>query len=135
MADVIAWKTAEEVIKIITAENAMVAGMSIEEAAKALGYTLTKSGMYVKTVTTATSVAGAGATAGEAIAGAAATGGASASAANLTLYTTASGTTAVGGIGSIALPVAACCLAAAGGYKLGNVIGDYVDEKYFQNML
>ena len=130
MGDLIAWKTAEEVIKIITAENAMVAGMSIEEAAKALGYTLTKSGMYVKTVTTATSVAGAGATAGEAIAGAAATGGATASTANLTLYTTASGTTAVGGIGSIALPVAACCLAAAGGYKLGNVIGDYVDEKY-----
>ena len=130
MGDLIAWKTAEEVIKIITAENAMVAGMSIEEAAKALGYTLTKSGMYVKTVTTATSVAGAGATAGEAIAGATATGGAAASTANLTLYTTASGTTAVGGIGSIALPVAACCLAAAGGYKLGNVIGDYVDEKY-----
>ena len=30
MGDLIAWKTAEEVIKIITAENAMVAGMSIE---------------------------------------------------------------------------------------------------------
>ena len=130
MGDLIAWKTAEEVIKIITAENAMAAGMSIEEAAKALGYTLTKSGMYVKSVTTVASAAGAGATAGEAIAGAAATGGATASTANLTLYTTASGTTAVGGIGSIALPVAACCLAAAGGYKLGNVISDYVDEKY-----
>lgn len=130
MGDLIAWKTAEEVIKIITAENAMVAGMSIEEAAKALGYTLTKSGMYVKSVTTASSIAGAGATAGEAIAGAAATGGATATTANLTLYTTASGTTAVGGIGSIALPVAACCLAAAGGYKLGNIVGDYVDEKY-----
>ena len=51
MGDLIAWKTAEEVIKIITAENAMVAGMSIEEAAKALGYTLTKSGMYVKDLT------------------------------------------------------------------------------------
>ena len=130
MGDLIAWKTAEEVIKIITAENAMVAGMSIEEAAKALGYTLTKSGMYVKTVTTASSVAGAGVTAGEAIAGATATGGATATTANLTLYTTASGTTAVGGIGSIALPVAACCLAAAGGYKLGNIVSDYVDKKY-----
>ena len=130
MGDLIAWKTAEEVIKIITAENAMVAGMSIEEAAKALGYTLTKSGMYVKSVTTATSVAGAGATAGEAIAGAAATGGATASTANLTLYTTASGTTAVGGLGSIALPAAACCLAAAGGYAIGNVTGEMIDRTF-----
>lgn len=130
MGDLIAWKTAEEVIKIITAENAMVAGMSIEEAAKALGYTLTKSGMYVKSVTTASSIAGAGATAGEAIAGAAATGGATASTANLTLYTTASGTTAVGGLGSIALPAAACCLAAAGGYAIGNVTGEMIDSAF-----
>lgn len=130
MGDLIAWKTAEEVIKIITAENAMVAGMSIEEAAKALGYTLTKSGMYVKTVTSVSSVAGAGATAGEAIAGAAATGGATASTANLTLYTTASGTTAVGGLGSIALPAAACCLAAAGGYAIGNVTGEMIDKAF-----
>ena len=130
MGDLIAWKTAEEVIKIIASENAMVAGMSIEEAAKALGYTLTKSGMYVKSVTTVTSVAGAGATAGEAIAGAAATGGATATTANLTLYTTASGTTAIGGLGSIALPAAACCLAAAGGYAIGNVTGEMIDNAY-----
>ena len=130
MGDLIAWKTAEEVIKIITAENAMVAGMSIEEAAKALGYTLTKSGMYVKSVTTVASAAGAGATAGEAIAGAAATGGATASTANLTLYTTASGTTAVGGLGSIALPAAACCLAAASGYAIGNVTGEMIDNAF-----
>ena len=130
MGDLIAWKTAEEVIKIITAENAMVAGMSIEEAAKALGYTLTKSGMYVKSVTTVASAAGAGTTAGEAIAGAVATGGASASTANLTLYTTASGTTAVGGLGSIALPAAACCLAAAGGYAIGNITGEMIDKAF-----
>ena len=130
MGDLIAWKTAEEVIKIITAENAMAAGMSIEEAAKALGYTLTKSGMYIKSVTTVSSVAGAGASAGEAIAGAAATGGATASTANLTLYTTASGTTAVGGLGSIALPVAACCLAAAGGYVIGDITGEMISEAY-----
>lgn len=130
MGDIIAWKAAEEVIKLIAAENAMVAGMSIEEAAAALGYTLTKSGMYVKTVTDVASVAGAGATAGEAIAGTVATGGATATTANLTLYTTASGTTAVGGLGSIALPVAACCLAGAGGYMIGNVAGDYIDKKF-----
>ena len=130
MADVIVWKTAEEVIKLIAAENAMVAGMSIEEAATALGYTLTKSGMYVKTVTEVASVAGAGATAGEAIAGATATGGATATTANLTLYTTAEGATAVGGLGSIALPAAACCLAAAGGYAIGNVTGEMIDKAY-----
>lgn len=130
MGDLIAWKAAEEVIKIITAENAMVAGMSIEEAAAALGYTLTKSGMYVKTVTDVASVAGAGATASEAIAGAAATGGAATTTANLTLYTTAEGATAVGGLGSIALPAAACCLAAAGGYAIGNVTGEMIDNAY-----
>lgn len=130
MADVIVWKTAEEVIKLIAAENAMVAGMSIEEAATALGYTLTKSGMYVKTVTEVASVAGAGATAGEAIAGASATGGAAVSTANLTLYTTAEGATAVGGLGSIALPAAACCLAAAGGYAIGSITGDMIDKAY-----
>lgn len=130
MGDVIGWKTAEEIMKILAKESALVSGMSIEEAAAAYGYTLTKSGMYVKTVTDVGVAAGEAATASEAIAGAAATGGATTTAANLTLYTTAEGATAVGGIGSIALPVAACCLAAAGGYKLGNVIGDYIDEKY-----
>ena len=35
MGDVIAWKTAEEIMKILASESAMVAGMSIEEAAAA----------------------------------------------------------------------------------------------------
>lgn len=130
MADVIAWKTAEEIIKILASENALVAGMSIEEAAAAYGYTLTSSGMYVKSIADVASVAGSAATAGEAIAGTAATGGAATTAANLTLYTTAEGTTAVGGLGSIALPIAACALAGAGGYALGNITGEYINEKY-----
>lgn len=130
MGDVIGWKTAEEIMKILAKESALVSGMSIEEAAAAYGYTLTKSGMYVKTVTDAAVAAGEAATAGEAIAGAAATGGATTTAANLTLYTTAEGTTAVGGLGSIALPIAACAIAGAGGYTLGNIISDEIDKKY-----
>ena len=130
MGDIIVWKTAEEVAKIAGEMSKLVVGMGPEEAATALGFTKTASGMFIKTVTTVESAAGAGATAGEAIAGAAATGGATASTANLTLYTTASGTTAVGGLGSIALPAAACCLAAAGGLSLGYVTGEMIDKTF-----
>ena len=130
MGDVLAWKTAEEIMKILAKESALVSGMSIEEAAAAYGYTLAKNGMYVKTIVDTAAVAGEAATAGEAIAGAAATGGATTTAANLTLYTTAEGTTAVGGLGSIALPIAACALAGAGGYVLGNITGEMIDKKY-----
>lgn len=130
MGDVLAWKTAEEIMKILAKESALVSGMSIEEAAAAYGYTLAKNGMYVKTIVDTAAIAGEAATAGEAIAGAAATGGATTTAANLTLYTTAEGTTAVGGLGSIALPIAACVLAGAGGYTLGNIISDEIDKKY-----
>lgn len=130
MGDVLIWKSAEEIMKILASESAMVAGMSIEEAAAALGYTLTKSGMYVKTVVDTAAIAGSAASAGQAIAGTAATGGAATTAANLTLYTTAEGTTAVGAIGSVALPVAACCLAGAAGYKLGNITGEMIDKAY-----
>ena len=130
MGDVLAWKTAEEIMKILAKESALVSGMSIEEAAAAYGYTLAKNGMYVKTIVDTAAIAGEAATAGEAIAGAAATGGATTTAANLTLYTTAEGTTAVGGLGSIALPIAACALAGAGGYVLGNITGEMIDKQF-----
>lgn len=130
MGDIIVWKTAEEVMKMAGEMSKLVVGMGPEEAATALNFTKTASGMFVKTITETAVEAGAGATAGEAIAGAAATGGATTTAANLTLYTTAEGTTAVGGLGSIALPIAACVLAGAGGYTLGNIISDEIDKKY-----
>lgn len=130
MGDIIVWKTAEEVAKIAGEMSKLVVGMGPEEAAAALGFTKTASGMFIKTVTTVESVAGTGATAGEAIAGAAATGGATASTANLALYTTAEGATAVGGLGSIALPAAACCLAAAGGLSLGYVTGEMINKTF-----
>ena len=130
MGDIIVWKTAEEVMKMAGEMSKLVVGMGPEEAAAALDFTKTASGMFVKTVVDTTAVAGEAATAGEAIAGAAATGGATTTAANLALYTTAEGTTAVGGLGSIALPIAACALAGAGGYTLGNIISDEIDKKY-----
>ena len=130
MGDIIVWKTAEEVMKMAGEMSKLVVGMTPEEAAAALEFTETASGMFVKTVVDTTAIAGEAATAGEAIAGAAATGGATTTAANLTLYTTAEGTTAVGGLGSIALPIAACALAGAGGYTLGNIISDEIDKKY-----
>ena len=148
--EVIVWKTAEEVMKIIAEYSKLAAGMSIEEFAAAYGFTQAASGMYVKTLTDTIAAAGAGSTAIEAVAGATAaeagvivtesgvevltgtalTGGATTTAANLTLYTTAEGATAVGGLGSIALPIAACALAGAGGYVLGNIISDEIDKKY-----
>lgn len=130
MGDIIVWKTAEEVMKMAGEMSKLVVGMTPEEAAATLEFTETASGMFVKTVVDTAAVAGEAATAGEAIAGAAATGGAATTAANLTLYTTAEGTTAVGGLGSIALPIAACALAGAGGYTLGNIISDEIDKKY-----
>ena len=130
MGDIIVWKTAEEVMKMAGEMSKLVVGMGPEEAAAALDFTKTASGMFVKTVVDTTAVAGEAATAGEAIAGAAATGGATTTAANLTLYTTAEGATAVGGLGSIALPIAACALAGAAGYTLGNIISDEIDKKY-----
>lgn len=130
MGDIIVWKTAEEVMKMAGEMSKLVVGMGPEEAAAALNFTKTASGMFVKTIVDTSAIAGEAATAGEAIAGAAATGGATTTAANLILYTTAEGTTAVGGLGSIALPIAACALAGAGGYKLGNIISDEIDKKY-----
>ena len=130
MGDIIVWKTAEEVMKMAGEMSKLVVGMGPEEAAAALDFTKTASGMFVKTVVDTTAVAGEAATAGEAIAGAAATGGATTTAANLTLYTTAEGTTAVGGLGSVALPIAACTLAGAGGYALGNITGELIDKQF-----
>lgn len=130
MGDIIVWKTAEEVMKIAGEMSKLVVGMGPEEAATALNFTKAANGMYVKTIVDTTAIAGEAATAGEAIAGAAATGGATTTAANLTLYTTAEGTTAVGGLGSIALPIAACALAGAGGYALGNITGELIDKQF-----
>lgn len=137
MGDIIVWKTAEEVAKLLITMNEAVSGMSTAEAATALGFSATKNGMYVKTVADIVSFTGSATTAGEVIAGTSATGSATTSVVNLTLYTTAEGSTAVGALGSIALPIAACCLVGAAGFALGDVIGDTIDKacpNFFQGL-
>lgn len=126
----VAWMGAEEVMQLIAYLSTLVQDMSIPEAAVVLDAVEVSEGVYVTTAVNAIEAVGSAGTAIEAIGGTAATGGAAVEAANLTLYTTASGTTAVGGLGSIALPAAACCLAAAGGYAIGNVTGEMIDKAF-----
>lgn len=126
----VAWMGAEEVMQLIAYLSTIVQDMSIAEAAVVLDAVEVSEGVYVTTAVNAIEAVGSAGTAIEAIGGTAATGGAAVEAANLTLYTTASGTTAVGGLGSIALPAAACCLAAAGGYAIGNITGEMIDKAY-----
>ena len=130
MPDVVTWKSAEEIMRMITVYNAVIKGMNMAQAAETLGFTLMESGLYVKTVAEVTTGVSSGLTAGEAIAGASLSGGATTSVANLTLYTTASGETAVGALGSVALPIASVCLVGAAGYALGDVIGDTIDKTF-----
>lgn len=122
MSNVIIWKTAEEIIELLASQNALVAGMSITEAAAALGFTRTASGVYVKTLmtTAANSVTATSA----AQAASAATGvTATTTATNLVLLEGgAGGTATVGGLASMALPAAAVVAAAAGGYLIGDTI-------------
>jgi hypothetical protein len=120
MGNVIQWADYVKALEAIAEEQAMVSGMSVAEAAAARGFTQTASGMYLKTVMTTVAESAVGATATEVAAGA--TGGAATTAVNLTLVEgtgAAAGTAQVAGIGSVALPVAACIGAAAGGYLIG----------------
>ena len=52
MSEVYVWKTAQEVIEILIEQNELVSGMTVAEAAAALGFSRTASGIYVKTVVT-----------------------------------------------------------------------------------
>lgn len=120
MADVYVWKTAAEIMEYLAQQNALVSGMSVAEAAIALGFTKTASGIYVKTIVTTTvkAVVGTTASAVAPLAEAVAT----KTATNLVLFQGASGAAEVGGLASVALPVAASMLAASGGYLIGNTI-------------
>lgn len=134
MSNVIEWQTATEIIEYLKSQNALVSGMSVAEAAAALGFTKTASGIYVKTVITTALKAVVGTTASSVapVAGAAAT---TTTATNLVLFETAAGTAQVGGLASLALPVAATVLAATGGYLIGNEIykenSDFLDKLMF----
>ena len=122
------WQTAEEVIRMIEVYNKVIQGMgpavSAAEAAAALGFTKTASGLYVKSVVTTTAASAVA----EGAAAAAPTAAASTSAANLVIYEGAAGVAQVGGLGAVALPIAASILAAAGGYLIGNQISKHNSE-------
>lgn len=119
MNNVISWADAVKALKAIADEQQLVSGMSVAEAASALKYTKTASGMYLKTVMTTGAESIAGATATE-VATTAATEAATTTAVNLTLVEGAGGVAEVAGIGTIALPIAACVGAATAGYLIGN---------------
>ena len=113
-------------IDILKSQNAMVSGMSVAEAAAALGFTKTASGIYVKTLVTTGVESVAGTTASGVAAGA--TTGATTTASNLVLFEGAGGTAEVGGLGAVALPVALSMGAAVGGYLIGNEIYEHNSE-------
>lgn len=133
MSNVISWKTATQIIEILREENALVSGMSIEEAASALGYVKSAGGVYLKTAIASSAESVTGATATSVAEAATAT--ATTSATNLALYETSTGATAVAGVGSVALPIASMIAASAGGYLIGKEIyknnSDFLDKLMF----
>lgn len=133
MGNIIEWKTATQVIDYLIEQNSLVSGMSVAEAAASLGFTKTASGIYVKSIVTSgiKSIAGSTATA----VATEVTGAAASTATNLVLFEGVSGTAQVGGLASVALPVASSILAAAGGFLIGKTIyeknSDFLDGLMF----
>lgn len=133
MAEV-AYKTASDVIAILANENARIAGMTAAQAAVAYGYTKTVSGLYMKAIIETAAVqaatASSAAVASTAIATTTTTSGCT-----VALATTSTGTLQAVGVASVALPVASCMAAAAGGYLVGNAIyennSDFLDKLMF----
>lgn len=130
MSDIVTWKTASEIIQILTEQNALVSGMTVAEAAAVLGYTRSASGIFIKTTvqTIANSVVG---TTAAQVAGTAAT---TTTAYTTVLAETATGTAQVAGVASIALPIASCIAAASVGYLIGNSIYESNDE-FLDNLM
>lgn len=130
MSDIVTWKTATEIIQILTEQNALVSGMTVAEAAAVLGYTRSASGIFIKTTvqTIANSVAG---TTAAQVAGTAAT---TTTAYTTVLAETATGTAQVAGVASITLPIASCIAAASVGYLIGNSIYESNDE-FLDNLM
>jgi hypothetical protein len=133
MGNVISWADATKALEVIAEEQEAISGMSVSEAAAALNYTKTASGMYLKLVTSTTSESVVGTTATEVATGATST--ATTTAVNLTLLEGADGTATVAGIGSIAAPIASCIAASVGGYIIGSQIyksnSDFLDKLMF----
>jgi hypothetical protein len=118
MSNIIQWADIVKSLNTIAEEQQAVSGMTVAEAATALKYAKSASGMYLKTVMTTGAESAVGTTATE-VATATATEAASTTAVNLSLVEGAGGTAEVVGIGSVALPIAACIAGASGGYLIG----------------
>lgn len=138
------WMKGEELLETIKKQSALIAGMSMNEAAKSLGYSTMANGTLIKPVintTAAQIIQFPATTAAEAYAvgGTLATGAATSTAANLTLVNTTAGATAAGasssaGVLSVAAPIALSALAAVGGYLIGNEIYEH-NQKFFDELL
>ena len=137
------WMNGKELLETIKTQCALISGMSMNEAAKSLGYSTMANGTLIKPVvnTTATQIIQfPAATAAEAYAvgGVVATGGAASTAANLTLVNTTAGATAAGsssvaGVLSVAAPIALSALAAVGGFLIGNELYEH-NQKFFDDL-
>lgn len=123
-------KFTKELFEFLKAENAAMANMTFSEAAIAMGYKFVSGVGWVKNISLTTEAVITGTTAAEAIAGTVATGAAETTTGTIVLTETASGGACAMGLGTIATGVAAVCLAGASGYIIGNVIGDYIDNKF-----
>lgn len=123
-------KFTPELFKAIQAENAAMAGMTFGEAAASMGYKFVSGVGWVKNISITSEAVATGATATEAIAGAVATGGAESATGTIVLTETASGGAVAMGLGTIAKGAAAIALAGAGGYIIGNGIGEIIDYNF-----
>jgi hypothetical protein len=136
MGNVIQWADYVKALNAITKEQQAVSGMSVSEAANALKFTRTASGMYVKTVMSTTAVESTVATTATEAASAIAVEGASTTAVNLTLVEGAGGTAEVMGLGTIAAPIAACLSGAVGGYLIGKELNkNPAYSTFFDNLV
>ena len=130
------WMNGSEMLKNIAEETKLIKDVITSENVKSLGYSTMANGMLVKPIVSASNKAQIiqfpNMSASEALAvGGAATGGATAAGANFTVINGGAGAgaaTSSAGILSAAVPVVVSCLAAVGGYLIGNELYEHNSE-------
>lgn len=130
------WMNGSEMLKNIAEETKLIKDVITSENVKSLGYSTMANGMLVKPIVSASNKAQIiqfpNMSASEALAvGGAATGGAAATGANFTVINGGAGAgaaTSSAGILSAAVPVVVSCLAAVGGYLIGNELYEHNSE-------
>ena len=139
------WMSAKELLEEVKKSSGLIAGMTMSQAAKNLGFSTMANGMLIKPVVSTSTTAQViqfpqmSASAAYAVGGATATGAATSAAANLTLVNTTAGATTAGassvaGVLNIAAPIAATAITALLGYKLGNEIYEHNNE-FFDGLM